>query len=264
MDKLITLHAIGKLCFLLLLACAASEGLQAESQPARQVPSARASSQLLQQVLENNPTALFGTNRQIILVSSATPQAVPVVIHTFEKNAGQWHTVFPAMSASGAKNGFAPFDEKKEGDGRAPSGIFDITTTFGYHPSIRTQMPYKHVTAGDFWIDDVASDQYNQWVRLAKGTPSVSHERMKRTDHLYEYGIIIEYNVNPTVRGKGSAIFIHLERAPGAPTIGCIATSAHNMLDLLAWLDPEKDPIIIMGTEHVLRSARLHSALAPK
>jgi L,D-peptidoglycan transpeptidase YkuD (ErfK/YbiS/YcfS/YnhG family) len=67
---------------------------------------------------------------------------------------------------------------------------------------------------------------------------------MKRSDHLYKYGIVIEYNSLNTIKGKGSAIFIHIERSAGAPTAGCIAVSEENIINLIKWINPNKKPTI--------------------
>jgi L,D-peptidoglycan transpeptidase YkuD (ErfK/YbiS/YcfS/YnhG family) len=213
------------------------------------------SSQLLQTVIENNPGALSESNQQIVLVSSKKAGDVLAKIQTFEKVDGEWKVEFPVMPASGGRTGFASFDKKKEGDGHAPSGIFALERTFGYNKTAKTRMPYKQVTDRDWWIDDVESDQYNTWVTLEPGQPDYTghNERLKRTDDLYHYAIVVEYNTKNPVPGKGSAIFIHWERSPGAETAGCIATSYDNMEALFKWLDPKKKPLIIMGNEAELR-----------
>ena len=117
------------------------------------------------------------------------------------------------------------------------------------HP---TKMPYRQATDNDFWVDDVHSDDYNKWINGRSGTTSA--EKMKREDDLYKVGVVIEYNTNPIVRGKGSAIFLHVWRGEGKPTLGCVAVAEDNILRLLGWLDPAKKPLIIMGTESELRS----------
>jgi L,D-peptidoglycan transpeptidase YkuD (ErfK/YbiS/YcfS/YnhG family) len=75
---------------------------------------------------------------------------------------------------------------------------------------------------------------------------------MKREDDLYRHGIVIEYNMHPIVRGKGSAIFLHQWQGKGKSTRGCVAMPEHHILRLLSWLDPAQNPLIIMGTESAL------------
>jgi L,D-peptidoglycan transpeptidase YkuD (ErfK/YbiS/YcfS/YnhG family) len=48
--------------------------------------------------------------------------------------------------------------------------------------------------------------------------------------------LILGHNDRPRVRGRGSAIFVHLARPGYAPTAGCIALSQRDLLMLLAQL----------------------------
>jgi L,D-peptidoglycan transpeptidase YkuD (ErfK/YbiS/YcfS/YnhG family) len=149
--------------------------------------------------------------------------------------------------------GFVAVDEKREGDGKSPTGIFPLGLAFGYDPSVKTKMPYRQATDDDFWVDDVNSEDYNRWVT---GRPNAaSWEKMKRDDDQYKYGVVIEYNMNPIVKGKGSAIFLHVWN-DGDSTLGCVAMSEEMILRVLEWLDPAKRPLIIMGTESELRAMR--------
>jgi len=68
---------------------------------------------------------------------------------------------------------------------------------------------------------------------------------------------VIEYNMHPIVKGKGSAIFLHVWKQRGA-TAGCVAMSEEMVLRILGWLDPAKKPLIIMGTESELGSMPPH------
>lgn len=148
------------------------------------------------------------------------------------------------MQAMVGRHGIALLNEKKEGDGRTPSGVYPIGTAFGYAPSFDTKLAYRQVTENDFWIDDVDSPQYNQWVT---GKPRASSfEKMRRPDHLYKYGAVIEYNTDPIIPGNGSAIFLHIWRAPGKPTSGCVALAPGSLKLLLRWLDASHQPVILI------------------
>ncbi len=88
------------------------------------------------------------------------------------------------------------------------------------------------------------SMQYNQWVR---GTPAAgSFERLKRPDDLYQYGIVIGYNMHPVIPGAGSAIFMHVWRRYDSPTAGCVALNQRNLRKILRWLDRQYQPVIIL------------------
>ena len=143
------------------------------------------------------------------------------------------------------QNGFAPLGEKREGDNRTPSGMYNLGQAFGYFSSSDTKMPYRQLTENDYWVDDPSSSQYNTWVY---GVPSArSYERLKRSDSMHKYGIVIAYNTNPIVSGKGSAIFLHVWRSAGTGTAGGIALAEEDLVQVLRLLDPAKDPRIILN-----------------
>ena len=188
---------------------------------------------------------------QVLLVTNNCPSSFTVKIYALEKKNNKWKKVLESLNGVIGKNGFAMPGEKREGDGKSPSGIFPLQMTFGYNKSIKTKMPYRQALSDDLWIDDVNAGDYNRWVKK-ENTKAVSYERMKRDDTLYKYGIVIEYNTTPVIKGYGSAIFFHVWRGENIPTAGCVAVSEDNILMILDWLDPQANPLIIMGTEDVI------------
>jgi L,D-peptidoglycan transpeptidase YkuD (ErfK/YbiS/YcfS/YnhG family) len=188
---------------------------------------------------------------QVLLVTNDNPLSVTAEVYVFEKIGAKWIPAFDSVNAVIGKKGFAPPDEKREGDGRTPSGIFPLQITFGYDETIRTKMPYRQALSDDLWIDDVNADDYNKWVKK-KETHASSYEIMRRNDNLYKYGIVIEYNTNPVIRGYGSAIFLHVWGGREGATGGCVAVSEENILRIIEWLDPAAKPLIIMGTQDMV------------
>lgn len=198
----------------------------------------------------NVPTSLkkhIGQSSQIILVRNMEPLSVPVEVIALERKNDRWYSPFLPMEGVIGKKGFAPPGGKREGDGRTPSGIFPLGLVFGYESSFPTMMTYRQVTDDDLWIDDIHAPDYNRLVKRG-ATRASSFEVMKRDDDLYKYGIVVEYNTNPVVKGYGSAIFFHLWRKKGTPTEGCVALSEENLTQILRWLNPEAKPLVIMGT----------------
>lgn len=162
----------------------------------------------------------------------------------WERNDSGWRQVLGPVKAVIGRKGLAPKGEKREGDGRTPSGTFELRRAFGYEEKVTTGLVYQRVTDRDFWIDAPDSLQYNQWV--AGDVPRVSHEVLRRRDNLYKYAIVIEYNANPVVPGMGSAIFLHVWRAVNKPTAGCVAMAEIDLLRLLQWLDARRNPVILL------------------
>ncbi|MFA5321905.1 MAG: L,D-transpeptidase family protein [Smithella sp.] len=192
---------------------------------------------------ENN----IGQSSQIILVrDNSFLFFTETTIYAIEKQGDNWRTVFEPMKAVIGRNGFAPSGEKREGDGKTPSGIYPLKRTFGYDESVKTKMPYRQALNDDIWIDDPQADDYNRWTKKQESHAS-SYELMKRDDNLYQYGVVIEYNTDPIIKGNGSAIFLHIWKGEDIPTAGCVAVSENDMVKILSWLDPAASPLIIMG-----------------
>jgi L,D-peptidoglycan transpeptidase YkuD (ErfK/YbiS/YcfS/YnhG family) len=189
----------------------------------------------------------IGASRQLIIVTSEGYDMVPAETTALQKTDKGWEIVFNAIPSTLGKKGFAKPGEKKEGDWKTPSGIYRIGIAFGYAPKMETAIPYRQATENDVWVDDVQSPQYNTWVH---GTPDAkSFEKMKRKDHLYKMGFVVEYNTNPIVKGDGSAIFFHVWRRPGAFTAGCVAMAEEDIAKIIRFLDPKANPMVIMGTK---------------
>jgi len=180
---------------------------------------------------------------QAILVHPVKNHSLQAQLSAWQKQDHIWHRVF-FVSAVIGRNSLAVAGEKKEGDGKTPAGIYPLGPAFGYASSIHTGLDYRQATDNDFWVDDIQSVQYNQWV---SGLPRAhSFEVMKRLDNLYQYGIVIGYNNHPVVKGAGSAIFIHVWQRYDHPTAGCVATSQRNLRKILRWLDKQYQPVIIL------------------
>lgn len=162
-----------------------------------------------------------------------------------------WQVTFDTIPCSIGKNGFAAFDQKVEGDGKSPSGKFSIGASFGYEKDVETDLEFIVLQDHHYWVSDTSSEFYNQLIEY--DPKDRFSEKMRRKDHLYKYGIVIEYNTQNVQKGKGSAIFLHVERRPGSPTLGCVAISEANIKRLLQWLKPNQKPQIIMGNQKLVQ-----------
>ena len=125
---------------------------------------------------------------------------------------------------------------KKEADGATPIGRFPVRQVL-YRadrlPRPRTRFPVQAIRAGEGWCEDPAHRNYNKLVKLSG---RVEADSLHRADHVYDLVFVLGYNDRPRVRGRGSAIFVHLARQGYAPTAGCIALSRHDLSMLLAQL----------------------------
>jgi hypothetical protein len=83
------------------------------------------------------------------------------------------------------------------------------------------------------WCEVPDDRNYNRPVKMPY---RVSHERMLRDDRLYDACLVLDWNIRPRRRSRGSAIFFHLARAGFKPTAGCVAVTAQAMRRLLPGL----------------------------
>ena len=124
--------------------------------------------------------------------------------------------------------------KKKEGDNITPKGIFKITSIY-YRPDrikkISTQLKKIKITKNIGWCDDPTSNFYNKEIKLPN---KFSHEKFYRKDNLYDIIAILNYNTNPIIKNKGSAIFIHIANNNYKPTAGCVGIKKSNLIKLLS------------------------------
>lgn len=194
--------------------------------------------------------------KQLLAAIGKNSKATKVQLHAYEKLHGEWRRALTEMKGVAGYNGIAK--KKNEGDGKSPLGLYALGSAFGSasKPS-GLKIPYRKTTKYDYWVDDPESMNYNKWVYY-RGNPKKKWNSFERMNHeLYKYGIVIEYNMNPIIKGRGSAIFLHVWRSANHPTAGCIATSERNMKKILRWLDSSLQPHILITTETDLKKHKL-------
>jgi L,D-peptidoglycan transpeptidase YkuD (ErfK/YbiS/YcfS/YnhG family) len=125
-------------------------------------------------------------------------------------------------------------ERKVEGDGATPAGEMRLLRVLyradrGQAPDCK--VPLEPIGPADGWCDDPERSSYNQMVRLPfEGR----HEVLWRTDGLYDVIGVLDWNMAPVVKGRGSAIFLHVATADHAPTDGCVALAAADLRQCLA------------------------------
>jgi L,D-peptidoglycan transpeptidase YkuD (ErfK/YbiS/YcfS/YnhG family) len=142
-----------------------------------------------------------------------------------------------ARCAFGRGGLIAP-ESKREGDGATPSGIWPMRQVFWRPDRVaapKTGLPVTPLTADMGWCDDPGDARYNRPVQLPY---PVSHEKLWRDDGIYDVIVVLGYNDDPVVAGKGSAIFLHIARPDFSATEGCVACSLADLIDLLKAAGP--------------------------
>ena len=132
--------------------------------------------------------------------------------------------------------------KKIEGDKTTPIGKWRLETIF-YRPDkiLRPKFKKKNIlkinkiTRNCGWCDDIRSNKYNSYIKINNfQTPILNYEKLWREDEAYDIIISISHNLKPTIKNKGSAIFIHVAKRNYSPTLGCIAVSKKNIIDIVA------------------------------
>ncbi|WP_051327914.1 M15 family metallopeptidase [Desulfatirhabdium butyrativorans] len=192
-------------------------------------------------------------SRQVLYVDPDDRAAIRATAYLLERKGASWSLALGPFPAILGRNGMAPAWEKREGDGRTPSGVFPLRQAFGYPAAIHTRLDYRQSQPDDIWVDDVLSPDYNHRVKVGQ-TGASSFEYLVLDNDAYKYGLIVEYNSHPTIKGFGSAIFVHVRKGKGMPTAGCISLAEHNLKQILGWLDPQQKPVLVAGTPKELEA----------
>ena len=126
---------------------------------------------------------------------------------------------------------------KIEGDHKTPVGEFKFKKIYYRKDRLGEMLfkiPFAIIEENDGWCDDPKSKLYNQHIQFPF---DASAERLFRDDDLYDIICVLNYNTNPIVPGKGSAIFLHICKPNFAGTEGCVAIEKKNILKLVNLID---------------------------
>ena len=135
------------------------------------------------------------------------------------------------IKCSIGKNGITK--NKQEGDLKTPSGIFSLKKIFYRKDRIKlfkTTLKKNYIKKSIGWCDDPNSEHYNKEIKFPFNG---SAEKLWRKDNIYDLIIILNYNFNPIIKNKGSAIFLHICKKNYAPTKGCVAINKKDMMNLI-------------------------------
>jgi L,D-peptidoglycan transpeptidase YkuD (ErfK/YbiS/YcfS/YnhG family) len=202
------------------------------------------------ELIKSNKEKLNNVEQLVVAINNNDSSNKAIVV-ALEKVNKKWSIKLGPVQASIGRTGFALPGEKIEGDGKSPTGIFDLGQLYTYEASVNTSLPYIQTNSEDKWIDDPNHENYNTHIR--GNTTAKSFEHLKLSSIDYKYCMVIEYNTHPVVKGKGSAIFFHLASPNYDPTAGCVAIQESDMDQILLWLDPNKQKAILMGNKNHLQ-----------
>lgn len=193
---------------------------------------------------EGPALTLAGAAGQVVVVTAPKYGATTATLTAYQRQGGGWQQVFGPWPAYVGTAGVAPPGEKREGDGRTPSGVYGFDFFFGVAADPGVKFPYRRITSRSIvWDDDPASARYDTWVDLDTQDAGTRPEPMY-VRPAYDHGAAIGYNPAHTP-GLGSAIFLHV--SAGRPTAGCVSLPAGQLVEILRWLDPAQSPRVVIG-----------------
>ena len=123
-------------------------------------------------------------------------------------------------------------NKKKEGDLITPIGVFNIKYILYRKDRVKvlTKLKKKVIKKNMGWCDDSKSIHYNKPVKLPF---THKYEKLYRKENIYDIILVLNYNMNPVKKNKGSAIFIHVSKINYKKTEGCVAIKKLNLIKLL-------------------------------
>jgi len=132
-----------------------------------------------------------------------------------------------ALGKSGIGN------KKIEGDNITPKGVFNIIKIYYRKDRVKklsSKFKLIEIKKNMGWCDDPKSRKYNKLIKLPN---KYSHEILYRKDNIYDLILVLNYNIKPTIKNKGSAIFIHVAKKNYKKTAGCVALKKVNLIKLI-------------------------------
>ena len=214
--------------------------------------------------------------QQLLVVETPNDTSYRGTLRRYQRMGANWQSVGAGIPVTTGRNGLGwgigrheepqntyGIPRKREGDGKAPMGIFELGTSFGVPASVDWKTPYLQLTDVTECVDDDQHPFYNQ---IRPDTLPIrswnSSERMLAVGARYEFGLFVEHNTpmvppeSPEEPGNGSCIFLHVWGGPNVPTSGCTAMARADLLDVLRWLDPVTETLLIQATSAQLPHLR--------
>ena len=124
--------------------------------------------------------------------------------------------------------------KEREGDFITPKGKFKLIKIYYRSDRIKkinSTLKKIKIKKNMGWCDDVSSNYYNKQIKINK---KIGHEKLHRKDNVYDIIVVLNYNLNPIIKGKGSAIFLHVAKKNYNKTQGCIALKKNELLYLVS------------------------------
>lgn len=179
---------------------------------------------------------------QVVTVRVPSRASTTGILEAWERRDGGFVRVRGPVRLFVGQAGVGPASEWRS---RTPRGTFTLTEAFGIAKDPGTSLPYTRVSRSHWWVSDVKSRYYNTMRLCSPGASCGFRQNLSEqlgAISVYKYAVVMDYNRDPVIAGRGSAFFLHVSE--GKPTQGCISMPLRAMRWLVRWLDPTADPIV--------------------
>ncbi|MFD0156621.1 hypothetical protein ACF07W_17205 [Streptomyces sp. NPDC015140] len=176
--------------------------------------------------------------RQALVVTGESETSSQARVVLYERDPAQgWRAVAGPWSAHNGLRGWT--DDHEAGDLHSPIGVFGLSDAGGRLPDPGSLLPY---------------DEDPEFA--VSGTGHLGEP----LEGSFDYVIAIDYNrvpgttpldlTRPEGEDKGGGVWIHVDH--DGPTNACVSLSEEHMRALLTAVDPDKEPVVVMGPREVL------------
>ncbi|MFF7311868.1 L,D-transpeptidase family protein [Streptomyces sp. NPDC008137] len=196
------------------------------------------------------PDRMADTGGGTQLITAVAPERASTTgtVTWWDRRDGRWMKAGSAPARFGAK-GLVEGLARRQGTDTTPTGLYGMPYAFGIEAAPRgTAYTYRRVHRDSWWCQDNDSRSYNRWTEpRAADCRAAESERLITYRAQYAHALVIDFNYERPVRGRGAGIFLHVN-GRGA-TAGCVSVPKGAMRRILTWADPAKRPHIAVGTK---------------
>lgn len=195
------------------------------------------------------PARMADTGGGTQLITAVAPRtgSTSGTVTWWDRVGGMWVKAGSASARFGAK-GLVEGTRRKQSTNTTPTGLYGLPYAFGIKAAPRgTTYEYRRVRKESWWCQDNDSRAYNRWSEpRARDCRAAESEHLISYGALYAHALVIGFNYERPVRGRGAGIFLHV-KGRGA-TAGCVSVSAGAMKRIVGWAEPGRRPHIAIGT----------------
>ncbi|MFB7934536.1 L,D-transpeptidase family protein [Streptomyces sp. NPDC056039] len=196
------------------------------------------------------PDRMADTGGGTQLITAVAPERASTkgTVTWWDRRGGRWVKAGSAPARFGA-NGLVEGTARRQGTATTPTGLYGLPYAFGIKAAPRgTAYTYRRVHRDSWWCQDNDSRSYNRWTEpRAADCRAAESEQLITYRAQYAHALVIDFNYERPVRGRGAGIFLHVD-GRGA-TAGCVSVPRDAMRRILVWADPAKRPHIAVGTK---------------